>query len=134
MTEYTDQQFIDAIRKAVEIRGEDYVYPSKEEHPEYWGNPYFDNTAISHNLVCRYQLDDGTPACIVGLALSLIDPGLVPASNITSAAAKVLRTKGFSKSIQSSADAAQCVQDGGGDWGEALKSFTSEYAYRTAKR
>lgn len=125
---YTDEQFMAAIRKAVGIRGEDYVYPSKEEHPEYWLNTYLDNTDSSDNLSCRYRLKDGTPACIVGLALHEIDPALVPASSQVANASIILRDIGFSPEVRRPARAAQSAQDGGASWGEALRVFEACYA------
>lgn len=122
-TTYTDEQFIAAIRKAVEIRGEDYVYPSKEEHPEYY-------IGIGASPSCRYQLDDGTPACIVGLALHQIDPGLVPEPGSTTLAGGVLRQIGFSRKVSEAATTAQLMQDDDASWGSALEAFEDEIGVR----
>lgn len=123
MSTYSDDAFIAAMHKAVEIRGGDYTYPTRDEHPEYWTHISTSPDPDPDEFACRYQLDDGTPACIIGLALSLIDPKLVPSSRLVVGGGEVLRILGAPASLSLAAGRAQRVQDQGGPWGEALSEF-----------
>jgi hypothetical protein len=73
MTEITRQNFTDAVTAAVDERGANWTYP--EYSPENVAAGWYDDLGAS----CQYALRDGTPACLVGLALFKIDPELVPA-------------------------------------------------------
>lgn len=55
---YTNEQINAALKKALEDRGEDYVYPDDEKH----------------NGGCMYATENGTPSCIVGYVLNELDP------------------------------------------------------------
>lgn len=123
MTIPTDSDFIEAMEKAVALRGEDYIYPKNL--------PGWQDCTGS----CVYSLKDGTPACIVGVALSLIDPDLVPAygwnDNFSSSAVEVLEELNasgktdFSEAVMNAAMWAQQDQDRGLPWGESLHTFYS---------
>ena len=131
MTEITRENFLAAMRKAVEKRGEDYVYPSLEEDPSLRGNAG----------ECLYS-KDGQPQCIIGMALYLIDPALMPTNvdkdelalnwagdehrypHLDMDAHPVLRRRGVTdRGLLDAAAAAQSLQDSGHRWGEALEVF-----------
>ena len=120
MAKFTDEEFEAALERAVQERGEDYVYPQRNK--DKWVDEY-------HNQAggCVYSTPDGTPACIIGLALSYLDPSLVPDYNDTNAARDVL--PGIVSSVAATAaQYAQDVQDGGDTWGVALETYHSMYA------
>lgn len=54
-TTYDVDDVLDALRKAVELRGADFVYPTQD---------------------CQY-LVDGAPSCIAAVAMSVLDPDLL---------------------------------------------------------
>ena len=137
MTEITRENFLAAMRKAVEMRGEDYVYPSLEGDPSLRGDAG----------ECLYS-KDGQPQCIIGMALYLIDPALMPTNVeddelalnwdgdrhlycLDMDAATVLRRRGVEdRGLLDAAEHAQSLQDNGRRWGEALEEF--ENALRAA--
>ncbi|WNM66241.1 hypothetical protein SEA_DEJAVU_109 [Microbacterium Phage DejaVu] len=127
MTErkFTDEQFIKAMREAVAERGEDYVYPKAEEkmNEDLGYKVTVNDDYHGLNGVCQYQTPDGTPACIVGLALSKIDPILVPRHGDATGAHEVLRKLGASYEVRKAASEAQQAQDQGATWGRALEEF-----------
>lgn len=109
---YTNEQVIAAIKKAVEAKGQDYVYPR------------------GLGGRCDYSRD-GEPSCIVGHVFNYLDTELFE---------KVVRSErhlGFSpqllaiESIREDLTSAQLhalrkaqsIQDAGGTWGEALAAF-----------
>lgn len=114
----TVEQFTAAMEAAVAERGADYVYPAPVEkgHPDDY-----------HNAAgtCMYQTSDGAPACIIGVALSKIDPSLMPAYGDTFGASAVIHrlTDGNSYELPEAAGAAQDAQDQGKTWGEALEAY-----------
>lgn len=55
---YTNVEINAALKKALEAKGEDYVYPEEEKHK---GG-------------CMYATADGAPSCIVGHVLHELDP------------------------------------------------------------
>lgn len=114
MTKITTEDFIQAMRDAVAERGADYVYPPFENFADDYHNEFG---------ACQYQTPDGTPACIVGLALSKIDPNLVPEYGEDPGAERFLTGKGLDPSVAEAAGWAQGIQDDGKTWGEALKEF-----------
>ena len=101
----TLQQMREAIKAAVEERGEDFIYPR-------------DNEDWMINGVCRYRLEDGTPACIVGLAMSKIDPSIVlpEEQDAFDALEGIAETE-----AQRYANDVQGRQDCGDSWGRALR-------------
>lgn len=131
MTEITRENFLAAMRQAVEMRGEDYVYPSREEAPSLRGEAG----------ECLYS-KDGQPQCIIGMALYLIDPALMPTNiekdelalnwafdehryhHLDMDANPVLRRRGVAdRGLLDAAVAAQFRQDEGHRWGKALEVF-----------
>lgn len=110
----TEEQFTAAMRAAVEERGADYVYPV-------WDRAGADDYHDVHGT-CKYSTPDGTPACIVGLALSKIDPALVPdySANYGAHGMVVL---GARSNLAYAAGVAQQEQDAGGTWGSALEQY-----------
>lgn len=107
-----------AIKRAVEERGEDYVYPEEEKKE----NP------IRHSMECQYRKADGTPSCLIGLAVYYINPDIV-----------LPEFRGAWVALQEFADrdaidyaqAAQTVQDEGGTWGKAYHRAEEWLANRT---
>lgn len=96
-----------AVRRAVEERGRDFVYPWEwMEHPPLCDTP-----------CCVYRRKDGTPSCIVGLAVSYLRPDVVLEEFVLANAALIgLADDSASKY----AEVAQSEQDVGVSWGEAL--------------
>jgi hypothetical protein len=95
------------IERAVEERGRDFRYSDYEGD---WADPD----------VCSYRQPDGTPACIVGLALSYV--GLL--DKLIEDDTIVGQQASFYDEIDPEAigvlSAAQMSQDSGEPWGEAL--------------
>lgn len=125
MTNVTDEEFTEALRAAVEERGEDYSYPEGI----YEGQFDIPRDDDYHNGgLCVYQTPDGTPACIIGLALYKIDPELVPDYDLVMSAQKALEDIGVSDRVRFAAGRAQGVQDGGDTWGHALREYEDALA------
>lgn len=116
MTEYgeKDQRFIEAMEAAVAQRGEDFVYPrdTHKDDDEWWSDG-----------ACVYSKPDGTPACIIGLALTLAGETPPPYTFGAIGADAVLDNRGYGPAVQNAAANAQVAQDKGLTWGEALKDF-----------
>lgn len=118
----TEEQFTQAMRDAVAERGEDWVYPQLP-------NDDSDRTDDWHEVgSCIYVHADGTPACLIGLALSKIDPALLPTRAEVEPACNFL-VGVVPESVRYAAQAAQNAQDCGEPWGEALRSYESRLAY-----
>ena len=106
MTTITRENFTAALERAVAERGEDFVYP------EAW---------MTNSNACQYSLKDGTPACIIGLALSYIDPGIVPGSGEFGSSDAVMEDLGVEDGpLIIAARAAQIEQDRGYPWGQVF--------------
>lgn len=107
---YSSEQFVEAMRKAVAERGEDFVYPIE------W------RLAGEQNGICQYTID-GAPACIVGAALYHMTGKVYEGLN--ESADEVLRTYfGIAnEAVTTAAAHAQEAQDANKTWGEALKEF-----------
>lgn len=114
----TEEQFTAAMEAAVAERGEDYVYPPQEE--EGFADDY-------HTIggTCLYSDESGKPLCIIGVALSKIDPALVPTHGSTEGASSLLSKMVDSFAVRVAAQNAQDAQDDGKPWGEALKQYKS---------
>ena len=67
----TRENFTAAMRAAVAERGEDWVYPERVSELAAPG------WRPKRGHECVYVLPDGSPACLIGLALYKIDPALV---------------------------------------------------------
>lgn len=109
----TEPEFTQAMRDAVAERGEDWVYPKGEEA---WEGP---------DGQCRYFLDDGQPACLIGTALCKLGvPGVRPGHEGAYAGLVLHDIYGeLPRGIPRAASLAQEVQDEGQPWGEALKAY-----------
>lgn len=106
MTRFTEAEFTAAMEAAVAERGKDWVYPRT------W---YYEG-------VCSYSLEDGTPACLIGVALSKLDPGLVPDFGERASAEIVLEDL-VPEPVAIAAREAQVHQDNGHIWGSALQVY-----------
>jgi hypothetical protein len=105
---------VEQLRKAVEVRGPDFVYPDE------WRSPYG---------TCLYFRADGSPACIVGQVISqLSDEVLLIESSVRVVALKA--------GIDMDADAeallqrAQNWQDHGATWGDAIANAIAAVDYK----
>lgn len=117
-----EEAFTAAMEKAVEMRGADYVYP--QDRPGWM--------TTGSRVSCVYSTPEGAPACIVGQALSLIDPELVPSYQDShdgcdmDAMSVLTRLLGVSYETPHwvyAAYLAQILQDQGGTWGAALDKY-----------
>lgn len=103
--QFTEEQFTQAMRDAVAERGEDFVYSVR-----------------SPTWRCNYTEADGSIGCLIGLALSKIDPSLVPKHRSQIPAIGVLSSLTTEK-VAEAANKAQYEQDTGKTWGEALSMY-----------
>lgn len=118
---HSDEEVMAALRKAVELKGEDYTYPDNE---------MADGT-------CRYATAESTPSCIVGHVVHILDPeafaqlARVEGEHGTDAASSLawrpidggegyLAPGFWSDRAAGFLQAAQNMQDGGFTWGDAL--------------
>lgn len=110
-----------ALEAVVAEGGEDYVYPDEEK---------------DHDGMCRYVRKDGTPSCIVGHVVTLLDPELLPLLATKEGAAAL--SLGFPDKLHFTnqaaqvLDAAQQEQDNGKTWGEALAYARIVFNRRTS--
>lgn len=110
----TEERFTQAMRDAVAERGRDWAYPQDPE----WRRP---------NGGCRYFLESGEPACLIGTALSKLGVGpdqVREGQDAWNLLRKLHGTVRVPKWIDSAADA-QRAQDRDGTWGEALDAYLS---------
>ena len=114
----TRENFTAAMRAAVAERGEDWVYPAD-------GSELAEQGWRSEDGTCVYVLPDGSPACLIGLALYKIDPALVEGLEGENAVAlRLLHRLGVEDvGLYGAAWDAQWVQDLGETWGNALKIY-----------
>ena len=114
----TRENFTAAMRAAVAERGEDWVYPAE-------GSELAEQGWREEEGTCVYVLPDGSPACLIGLALYKIDPALVEGlegENVT--ALRLLQRLGVEDGeLYWAAQDAQDTQDVGKTWGNALKIY-----------
>lgn len=118
---HSDEEVMAALRKAVELKGSDYVYPKSEKVEG----------------VCQYATSEGTPSCIVGHVVHILDPkafeqlshveGVQGTDSASSLAWRpfddgmAYLPEGFwSGRAGDFLQDAQTLQDGGGTWGDAL--------------
>jgi len=116
VTAITIENFTKAMEEAVAERGSGWLYPDQVAT-----NVEDDWHTVSGT--CQYQTKDGTPACIIGVALSKIDPDLVPEYDTNKSALAVLRNLGAGEALALAADVAQGMQDSGLRWGVALEEY-----------
>lgn len=120
MRTISDAEFTDAMRAAVLERGSDFVYPQQSDEQLYEDDEWHDRGA------CMYSKEDGTAACLLGLAISTIDPALLPAWGTpenTDNGQLWLESVGVSRRAARAAGVAQNRQDMGRTWGEALLAY-----------
>lgn len=124
----TPEEFTAAMIAAVQERGAHYTYPapSSVATTNHQSFPVYGTKIDAYHGPmgeCKYSTPDGTPACIIGLALHKIDPDLVPSYSNSGPARAVLAGFGLGDEVQAAADAAQRTQDTGGSWGMALREY-----------
>lgn len=121
----TRENFTAAMRAAVAERGEDFVYPAQ-------GSELAEQGWRSEQGTCVYDLPDGSPACLIGLALYKIDPGLLAHVELQyDGASEVMGRAGVQdEMLLLAANVAQRRQDAGAPWGDALSEY--EGVLRTA--
>ena len=114
----TRENFTAAMRAAVSERGEDWVYPAE-------GSELGEQGWRSEEGTCVYALPDGSPACLIGLALYKIDPALVEGlEGDDTTALRLLQRLGVKDGgLYWAAQDAQDAQDLGATWGNALKTY-----------
>lgn len=114
----TRENFTAAMRAAVAERGEDWVYPAE-------GSELAEQGWRSEEGTCVYVLPDGSPACLIGLALYKIDPALVEGlEGVNAVALRLLQHLGVEDvGLYGAAWDAQWAQDLGETWGNALKIY-----------
>lgn len=120
MTEFrfTTEQALEALRKAVELKGSDYVYPPGEKDSPHGSCMY------AHN---------GSPSCIVGHLVNILDPEIFArlaaaeeqggphgAEELTNPDVNYLPEDFWSPSTARVLGFAQYAQDRGELWGTAL--------------
>ena len=121
----TRENFTAAMRAAVAERGADWVYPAQ-------GSELAEQGWRSEGGTCVYALPDGSPACLIGLALYKIDPGLLTHVEFQyDDASRVMGRAGVrDEMLLLAAGGAQTRQDVGVSWGDALSEY--ERVLRTA--
>lgn len=118
--EITRESFSAALDAAVEERGAEFVYPYEWRVLVSADDP-------NRNTTCQYALKDGTPACIVGLALSKLGVDVSQLENTD--ATTILYSLGVDDvGLQSAAADAQESQDGGHTWGAARERYLATLA------
>lgn len=122
MPTITRENFTQAMRQAVAERGADWTYPnpSEQSRAEGWYSPF-------GSTICRYGLPDGTPACLIGYAINLVDPTqFAQIADSAGGADEIFAELDVSDyGLGVAANAAQSLQDEQGTWGAALEAFES---------
>ena len=121
----TRENFTAAMRAAVAERGADWVYPAQ-------GSELAEQGWRSEEGTCVYVLPDGSPACLIGLALYKIDPSLLTHVEFQYHDASMVMSRAGVQDelLLLAADMAQDGQDVGMPWGDALSEY--ERVLRTA--
>ena len=107
----TQEQFTDAMERAVEKRGESWRYPRPDDAPRgfYNGN------------MPTYQDKNGTPTCLIGMAMRLLGMYVPPFYESPSCLSILVGPMDSETTF--AARAAQIHQDAGHPWGEALRVY-----------
>lgn len=132
MIEITAKNLRAALKAAVDLKGEDYIYV----------NPDGRVASEEESISCSYYCGDGSgenygePSCIFGHAL--MSMGITTAQldwaggSFIGMMLETLESKGWitpvSFEVKAAAYAAQQAQDNGKTWGEALGAFDRELA------
>lgn len=118
----TRENFRAALQKAVEDRGEGWVYPDNAE----WRAP----NHIGETYACLYVKADGLPACLIGYAVHAIDPEGFAHKMGGREKPLIVRADQFlhlfgvkDEGLMGAAMDAQDAQDQGYSWGEAVAKF-----------
>lgn len=116
----TEDQFVKAMRDAVQERGPDFVYPQGEPG---WGR--YDEWTEEYSAECLYVRDDADePACLIGTALHKAG---VPLELLRAHEGKngkyVVQVYGLPERVAKAAYLAQAEQDTCSTWGAALNRF-----------
>ena len=115
MKKITEAEFTEALEAVVKERGEDYMYPTKEENPEYWNGGS-----------CRYAVK-GEPACIIGAVIAHLGGDVTKIRFQSAAPRDAVREAGLELpdqlSLSTPMDYAQAAQDQGNTWGLALERY-----------
>lgn len=115
----TAVEAIAALEAVVAAAGEDFVYPDEDKNE--FGT-------------CQYLKADGTPSCIAGHVVALLEPEATPLlKHMEGKAATSLNFPGrlyFDPFAAHVLDIAQQEQDQGKTWGEALAHVRLVYSRR----
>ena len=125
MLTITFDQMLEAIKRAVAERGEDFVYPDDWRVKDH---PAFPNT-------CVYFNDDGSRSCIIGMAMGYIDPKF-PLTEFKAIGEnfEAATKTGILEIEEDAANLATIVQDeqdSNVPWGLALENAMMHFDYRT---
>lgn len=120
--ETTPERTLQLLQKAVEERGEDFVYPDE------WKGGTEDNVYPS---TCRYVLrGDSKPACIAGYVFHAYGMPLQELSQHEGKSAwKLAEEVDVDSASSAMINAAQVAQDDGKSWGSALAAAVLEYEF-----
>ena len=122
MTTITRDNFTAAMRQAVAERGTDWRYP---QYGEPGWKKYRNETG---NPV--YSTADGEPACLIGYALHLIAPELMPGHDRRNDSYVILGELGVTDDLLlTAARLAQSAQDFGHSWGAALRDYGADLGF-----
>lgn len=105
---------LNLLQIAVDERGEEYVYRADERD-------------LNGNVSCDYAESDGSPSCLIGLALSVIgvDPTWLSVGEDLGWAGCGIEVLGddlgLPRKVSDVFSAAQIAQDTGSTWGTALE-------------
>lgn len=123
MTVLTKNAITEALNKAVEEKGGDYIYITPDGYQAY----------PESGLSCRYSDHDGNPSCIVGFVVAALDPeGFAKLaqheeSEGESFGVDLIDEYDFAKfeayETISALQAAQSVQDDGMPWSYAQEAY-----------
>ena len=125
------QEAKERMNEAVEIRGADFVYPDNWKIPTYDG----EDLSIAESGICRYFLDDGRPACIIGLGFediltSLVESGVYIETEYVGA----ILNEHVEPNALTYLGYVQTGQDMSKPWGEAVKDAEKAIEVNSVKR
>ena len=122
----SDDQFLAAMVEAVALKGSQYRYPRTSfDFADPWRQA--GQTPLYRNR------ETGEPSCLIGVALSIIDQGLCPGSEVVKSAASVMQGLASPRVIYA-AQMAQAAQDQSTPWMTALAIYRQKYRDYTPER